>query len=176
MEKKIIIDDVKANLDLCRNLILKNIETSGLIESFDGELCTVTPKEHYNNIVAWCKKHLHTPIWSDKKSCKLTSSTSYGFKHQCERDLKCYVANNWMKMAMIDAGLEVKKLTGTCYNGEYGRSNIMLSDIITNKINFIVRTPPKSTYIIFDSIEPISYELYYRTGGYDFSGQKINLF
>ena len=61
-------------------------------------------------------------------------------KHKCERDLKSYVANNWMKLAMILSGLEV--CTSDCVDFETGKvynRPVSFQDILTNNINFICR-------------------------------------
>lgn len=167
MEKKLLlVSDLggkQTALDKCKMIILDDMknESNCLIQSWDGKPCDVTAEEHFNNIVEWCKTHFKNIAWSHHKSSKLFYSTSYGFKHNCERDLKCYVANNWMKMAMICAGLEVCNCKYVDYEtGRVEKTPILLSDILTNSINFIVRKPRKPINIEY-MIADWTYELKY---------------
>ena len=172
MEKKIFVNELGgkiAALNKCKELVLNDMKNDShcLIESWDGVKCNVTPEEHFNNIIEWCRTKIKSYVWSCHKSTKYTWQTSYGAKHECERKLKCYVANNWMKMAMICAGCEVCNIN--CIDYETGYVNkmpIKLSDIITNNQNFIVRKPKDPInleYMICDW----TYELKYRCGGYN---------
>ena len=172
MEKKIFINelgDKKAALEKCKQLVLNDMmyESACLIKFWDGMPCNVTAEQHFNNIVEWCKQHLTSYVWSNHRSSKMAYNTSYGFKHACERALKCYVANNWMKMAMICAGLEVRNCNCVDYETGYvEHAPILLSDIITNNQNFIVRVPRKHIDIE-KMIADWTYELKYRDGGYN---------
>ena len=121
-------------LEQYKSLIINNIKESKLCEKWDGLPTNITPEEHFNNIITWCDANIKSRIWSDKSSSKNGFRTSYGAKHKCEKDLKCYVANNWMKLAMIYSGLEVT------YNRlEKDGDKINIQDICENSINFICR-------------------------------------
>lgn len=170
MRNKIFIDNKKEALEKCKELVLNNMknDNNGLIQEWDGKKCNVTPEEHFNNIVDWCKNNIKSTIWSCHDSAKYTWYTSYGAKHACERKLKCYVANNWMKMAMILAGLEVRHINCVDYETGYvDKQPIKLSDIITNTENFIVRVP-KNKININEMIRDWTYELKYNNGGYNY--------
>lgn len=172
MIKKYFVNELgskKAVLEKCKELVLDDMknESHFLIESWDGKPTNVTPEEHFENIVNWCKTKIKSTIWSCHKSSKNAFCTSYGAKHRCESQLKCYVANNWMKMAMICAGLEV--CNDKCVDfdtGHVSKMPIIPSDIITNTQNFIVRVPKKEVDIE-KLISDWTYELKYRCGGYD---------
>lgn len=145
MEKKILyrVKNKREALEKCKELVLNDMK--GHIGYWDGKKYDITPEEHFQNIIDWCRDKIMSKVWSNRKGSRLTFSTSYGAKHNCERDLKCYVANNWMKLAMIYAGLEVAIITNeyTDINDKYCYSieKIKISDILTNHINFIVRNP-----------------------------------
>lgn len=153
-------------LELCKELVLKDMP--GQIGSWHGERFDITPEEHFENIIQWCKNNMTSKIWSHQPSAKHQCDTSYGAKHKCERELKCYVANNWMKLAMIYAGLEVCHVKNVDYNtGHVEKEPIQLCDILTNNQNFIYRFK-KDNEIKYDCItEYCKYELKYRDGGYD---------
>lgn len=139
---KIIFQYMNNQLNTARKLVIENInKCKGLIESWDGEPTNVTPEEHYEHIVEWAKTHIKNKAWSSSSTQSWRNgATSYGAKHECERDLKCYVANNWMKMAMIDAGLDVTYRTSVDYEtGKVYREKIFLSDVLKNSVNFIFR-------------------------------------
>lgn len=127
-------------LNQCKQLVLDNMKESGLIKQWDGIPTHITPEQHFNNIVNWCKDNIKSHVWSSHDSNKCGFRTSYGAKHKCERDLKCYVANNWMKLAMILSGLEVCNYD--CIDSETDRvynRPVSFQDILTNNINFICR-------------------------------------
>lgn len=171
MRKKIFVSEIGSKrkaLEMCKELVLDDMKNASrvLIESWDGRPCSVTPEEHFNNIVQWCRDNIKSTIWSCQSSAK-SCYTSYGFKHKCERKLKCYVANNWMKMAMICAGLEVRHCNCVDYETGYvEKQPIILSDIITNAENFIVRVP-RHKLEIDNMISDWTYELKYSYGGYN---------
>lgn len=172
MRKKVFISEIGSKIDVlnkCKELVLDNMknECNHLIQEWDGIKCNVTPEEHFDNIVNWCRNNIVSTIWSHQPSAKYTWNTSYGAKHLCERKLKCYVANNWMKMAMICAGLEV--CHKNCVEFETGRvykSPLIASHIITNTENFIVRVP-KDRVNIDNLLADWTYELKYSNGGYE---------
>lgn len=137
------ITKIEKKLNKARELVLENMRTSAyhLIQTWDGMPTNVTPERHYNDIVNWVKEHVKNKAWSYAKTVRYRhGATSYGAKHDCERDLRCYVANNWMKMAMIDAGLDLARVydvdddTGKIY-----RTKIDCTDILTNGVNLIFR-------------------------------------
>ena len=165
MIKKIqTIEEKKNILEECKRLVLKNMKDSySLIEYWDGEKTMVTPEKHFKNIIQWCKDNIYSTIWSNQKSSKMTFKTSYGAKHECERKLKCYVANNWMKLAMIYAGFEVCDSYCIEYKTDYvSKSPIDANEILTNHINFIVRKPKEYTgRIIYSCISDYYKELEY---------------
>lgn len=127
-------------LELCKELVLKNMKESKLIEEWDSKKCKVTPEEHFDNIVKWCKEHIVSYVWSHRTGSKYNWDTSYGAKHVCERELKCYVGNNWIKLAMIYAGIEV---CSTKYvdkeNGKVEKRPVELWEVLCDDINFICR-------------------------------------
>ena len=130
-------------LNKCYDLVIQNMKESGLIKKWDGEYTNITAEKHFENIVQWCKDNIKSKTWSYNSSSKDGFSTSYGAKHKCEKKLKCYVANNWMKLAMIFSGLEV------C-DREYvvNKRPVLFHDILTNRINFICRRLPNDPYTI----------------------------
>jgi len=146
----------------CKELVLKNMRDEYcLIEYWDGQLCNVTPEEHFNNIVNWCKNHIKSTIWSCQRSAKSLFYTSYGAKHECERKLKCYVANNWMKVAMIYAGLEIVNDDCEDSTGYVCKQPVILSELLDNSKNFIVRVPRKKIDLdkmICDYTKPLIYK------------------
>lgn len=172
MRKRIFISEYggkKAALEKCKELVLNDMRNDShcLIEQWDGKPCNVTPEEHFDNIVNWCKTHIKSTIWSCQPSAKSTFWTSYGAKHRCESYLKCYVANNWMKVAMLYAGLEIRHKKCVDYDTGYvSKNQIILSDLVTNNQNFIVRAT-KNKIDLDDIICDWTYELKYSTGGYD---------
>lgn len=146
-------------LDECKKIIINDINTSGLCKEWDSIPCNVTAEEHFEHIVDWCKKTIKSTIWSCHESSKNTFFTSYGAKHTCEKKLKCYVSNNWMKLAMIYAGLEVCNVNCIDYdNNRVNKMPICISDILTYKTNFIVRVP-KDKIDINTMISRYSYKL-----------------
>lgn len=166
MRNKYFVSEFGSKKDViekCKELVLNDMrnDSNCLIQEWDGQKCNVTPEEHFENIVAWCINNIKSTIWSCHDSAKYTWYTSYGAKHACERKLKCYVANNWMKMAMICAGLEVCHIN--CVDKDSGRvykSPIIISDILTNDQNFIVRVP-KAKIDINEQFSDWTYELKY---------------
>ena len=155
-------DDYIKELELCKSLVIKNIEESHLCDSWDGIPTNITPEDHFWNIVKWCGK-LKSTIWSSNRtSTKYNFITSYGAKHECERALKCYVANNWMKLAMIYAGLEVCNANCVDYDsGKLHKIPVKWEDILINSENFIFRRKPKEHYseavIVHDDYNCIKY-------------------
>ena len=172
MRKQYFVNELggkHAVLEKCKELVLNDMKYDShcLIESWDGYPTNVTPEEHFENIINWCINNIKSTIWSCHDSAKYTWNTSYGAKHRCEKSLQCYVANNWMKMAMICAGLDVRNVK--CVDFETGyvnKSPIIPSDIITNTQNFIVRVP-KNKVDIDDLISDRTYELKYSCGDYE---------
>lgn len=159
----IFLSNKREALNKCKELVLDNMKNDAnhLIKEWDGVKCNVTPEKHFENIVNWCKNNIVSTIWSHQKSSKYTWNTSYGAKHACEKKLKCYVANNWMKLAMIYAGLEVCDTKCVDYEtGHVDKNPILLSDIITNNQNFIVRVP-RHKIDLEKMINYWSYELKY---------------
>lgn len=140
MEKLNTANEYYVILNRCRQMVLDNMKESGLIEKWDGLPTCVTPEQHLNNIVKWCNENIKSYVWSNHKSNKCGFRTSYGAKHKCEKDLQCYVANNWMKLAMILSGLEV--CCGDCIDFETGKvynKPVSFQDILTNSVSFICR-------------------------------------
>lgn len=124
-----------------RQLVINNINETNVPVEWDGNTYDISAKQQYENIKLWCVNRVKNKAWSHNKSC-INSVTSYGLKHECERDLKCYVANNWMKMALIDSGFEVANIKDIEFNsGRLYRTSIFINDILTNHINFIYRLP-----------------------------------
>lgn len=150
------IDD---GLDKCRQLVIENIRETNYPAPWDGEVKDISPEQQYNNIVRWCKTNIKNITWSHNDSARLTFKTSYGAKHRCEQALKCYVANNWMKMAMIDAGLEVNSTKNVSYEtGRVGMFGVRLDQILTNSENFICRVKNNNEHPqILDYTRPIKY-------------------
>lgn len=114
----------------CKPIILKDIEY--MLECNDSI-------DKYTQICVWVFKNLKRKTWSHlaKTGCK----ASYGFKHRCEQELGFYVANNWMKLAMIENGLDV--CDSNYIDFETGRllshCPPTSSDLLDNSINFIYR-------------------------------------
>ena len=155
MEKYLEIKSIEHGLEECKKIVLDDMSNSSrcLIEEWDGEKCNVTPEEHFNDIVEWCRNNIKSSIWSfHRKSTRYTWITSYGAKHRCESQLRCYVANNWMKLAMIYAGLEVTNDKNIDYDGKLLKTGIRLDEILTNSINFICRKSNKSPKNFISSI------------------------
>ena len=127
-------------LEKCKKLVLKDIEEQNCPVHWDGTVREISPTTQFNEIVNWCIYNIKTKAWSYRKSSSVPWSTSYGAKHKCERDLQCYVANNWMKLAMIYAGLDVCD-DRLIEDGHLMRSPVKYDDILTNHVNFVVRCP-----------------------------------
>lgn len=159
---------IEQKLNKARKLVLEDIRTGlgGLFESWDGTPTNVTPEIHYKNIVNWVNENIKNKAWSNTKTMRYKHGvTSYGAKHDCERDLRCYVANNWMKMAMIDAGLDLAKYDDVDYDtGRLYRSKIDCTDILTNTVNMIFRVS-RNCDMRSKWIEDYDEELEYNPGG-----------
>ena len=139
--KKFDKEKMLRQLDEVRELIISGINVTNVPGEWDGNTYDISGEQQYENIKIWCVNRVRNKAWSHNKSC-LNSITSYGLKHECERDLKCYVANNWMKMALIDAGFEVanrKDVEPT--SGKLYRQPISINDILDGGVNFIFRQP-----------------------------------
>jgi len=153
------VKSINEGLEECKKLVLENIKTSNCPVHWDGTVREISPEEQFDNIVNWCKENIKSPVWSHQDSAKYTWHTSYGAKHRCESKLKCYVANNWMKLAMIYAGLEVAN--GYFINYETGRldsTGIRLDEILTNTVNFVCRKSKKDPEkFIINITKPIKY-------------------
>lgn len=127
-------------LNKAKELVINNIKESHLCDSWDGQPTNVTAEEHFQHIIDWCNNNIKSTIWScHKKSTKQSFYTSYGAKHSCERDLQCYVANNWMKLAMIFSGLEVCNDKREDDNGRVWYGPVTWQSILVNCENFICR-------------------------------------
>jgi len=136
------ITKIEEKLNKTRELVLENIRMSAnVIDTWDGIPTNVTPESHYNDIVNWAKERVKNKAWSYARTVRYAhGATSYGAKHDCERDLRCYVANNWMKMAMIDAGLDLAKADDVDdETNKIYRTKIDCTDILTNSVNLIFR-------------------------------------
>lgn len=122
MDKKII--------EHCKPIILKDVEY--MLECNDSI-------DKYTQICVWVFKNLTRKTWSHH--AKMGWSASYGLKHRCEDDLGFYVANNWIKLAMIENGLDV--CDANCVDYETGKLSTKRKptseDVLNNSINFIYR-------------------------------------
>lgn len=157
MSEFIEVKSIEDGLNECRRLVIENIKAVNYPAPWDGEIKDISPEQQYENIVEWCRSKIKNVAWSHNDSARTTFHTSYGAKHQCERQLKCFVANNWMKMAMIDAGLEVNSVNNISY--ETGRTigyGVRLDEILTNSENFVCRVKSKNPHTqILNYTKPI---------------------
>ena len=158
------VKSIEEGLKECKELVIKNIEETNCPVQWDGSIKEIPAEKQFENIVEWCRQNIKSTIWSHNKSAKYTWETSYGAKHRCESQLKCYVANNWMKLAMIYSGLEVANTYFV--NRDTGRLEglgIRLDEILTNTENFICRRSNKKPE---NFIMPVSKPLKYCRGKY----------
>lgn len=114
----------------CFPIILKDIEK--MLE------CS-NPIFAYKEIYDWVEKNLTRKTWSHH--AKMGWRLSYGLKHRCEEELGFYVGNNWIKLAMIENGLDV---CNSCYiDSETGKLHYHLfptaDEVLNNSISFIYR-------------------------------------
>lgn len=164
------LEDYQVALEKCKELVIKDIKESHLCDQWDGMPTNVTPEEHFQNIVDWCNENIKSTIWSIHNSSKCGFYTSYGAKHKCERDLKCYVGNNYIKLAMIYAGLEVCNRRMVDNDTEYVyKSQVKWQDILTNSENFICRRNKKDySSIKWECLCPyVNDDLKYCPGNYE---------
>lgn len=142
-------------IELCRSLILNEMKRrNASFNYWNGEHFDRDPQEHYSNIVNWCKTNLKNKCWSSCKTVwRRQSMTSYGAKHECEIDLHGYVAENWMKMAMIDAGLDVCSELCIYYSKRLVREKVHFTEILANGIHFFYRQPKVEHDMIDNWIE-----------------------
>lgn len=143
-------------IEYAKELVIKDMTEMNL--SYWDRSDVVNPEEHFNNIVNWCKENVYRKVWSNKKSVKYGWSYSYGAKHRCEDKLKCYVANNWIKLAMIYAGLDVA--VEDMLFDDYCKPTIQ--DCLTNHINFVCKRQYKKSIsdvidVIGDNYKNIQY-------------------
>ena len=137
-------------IEHAKNEVIKNMETYELKHWETNE--TITPDEHFNNIVKWCEDNIYHWVWSNKKSVKYGWSNSYGAKHYCERTLKRYVANNWIKVAMIYAGLEVCCLDDMFPYDDNLVYKPTIMEFLIDENNFICRKPKNKNKLLSDII------------------------
>ena len=97
------------------------------------------PMYRYQLICDWVEDNLTRKTWSHhgKSGWRL----SYGLKHRCEDDLGFYVANNWIKLAMLENGLDV--LDANCIDYYTGKLTFQYTitekEVLDNSISFIYR-------------------------------------
>jgi len=117
-------------IEHCKPIILKDIEY--MLECNDSI-------DKYTEICGWVFKNLTRKTWSHhgKSGWRL----SYGLKHRCEDDLGFYVANNWIKLAMLENGLDV--LDANCIDYYTGKLTFQYTitekEVLDNSISFIYR-------------------------------------
>ena len=110
-----------------------------VIEEIRNMLECTNPMYRYQLICDWVEDNLTRKTWSHKG--KSGWRLSYGLKHRCEDDLGFYVANNWIKLAMLENGLDV--LDANCidyYTGKLSfQYTITEKEVLDNTISFIYR-------------------------------------
>ena len=111
-----------------KNPLLGNIQDKIINEIMDvHHLSEEDAKKFLSEIRSWCSRSVTNGKWSNvDPSAK--SVTTYGLKHECERDLDRYVANNWMKAALYLEGFPIKI--------EDSRKRITIEDMFNNAVNF----------------------------------------
>lgn len=124
----------------CKYVILKEIEKDN-----PGK----NPEELFEEIITWCKKNCTNTLWSHNKISRARSIESYGLKRICERELRKagimrYVANNWLKLALIAAGLDVTAFNNVSRDNRLTYRPVIRPEILNNSVNFIWRVKPES--------------------------------
>lgn len=83
-------------------------------------------EDFLKKIRSWCASNVTNSKWSNVDP-RAKSKTTYGLKHECERDLDRYVANNWMKVALYLEGFPLKK--------DRDKTKITVKDMFDNVVN-----------------------------------------
>lgn len=141
-------NEMLEKLNLCRDIVISNIQDVNCPVYWDGKVREVPAKEQYDIIKEWCRNRVKNIQWSHHDRKGNLGYTTYGLKHTCERDLKSYVANNWIKMALIDIGIEVTNVDNvdSDSNRLLYKGPIDIEDILVNSENFIYRRPKDFEY------------------------------
>lgn len=106
----------------------------------------ITPYELFDKIVNWCRLNIKNKKWSHNRLSGSRFANSYGAKHICQREIGYYVANNWMKAAMIAAGLMVTDIRNVNEDNRVTYKPVTFADIFATHCNFICRVKPEGQH------------------------------
>ena len=96
-------------------------------------------EEYFNKIVDYCKTYIKEKAWSNNKSLgdKYRYFSTEGLAQKLERKFGWKVMNKWVKLAVINAGLDFMSMSK---EDNYSSKNLSsVNDIFDDNIVFIFR-------------------------------------